>query len=68
MLNKFTDETACPSSSSFERVVAVHCLAALDVGAGVEQPFDCLNKQKQQKLEITNKNTGKIPCQFGEPG
>jgi len=35
MVNKFTDETACPSSSSFERVVAVHCLAALDVGAGV---------------------------------
>jgi len=29
------------SSSSFERVVEIHCLVALDLGAGVEQPFDC---------------------------
>jgi len=29
-------------SSSLEQVVAVHHQPALDLGAGVEQPFDCL--------------------------
>ena len=27
--------------TSLERVVTVHCLAALDLGSGVDQPFDC---------------------------
>jgi len=30
------------SSSSFDRVITIHCLAALDRGAGVEQLIDCL--------------------------
>ena len=30
------------ASLSLEPVLSVHCLAALDLGAGVEQPFDCL--------------------------
>ena len=33
--------------SSFERVVTVHCWAALNLGAGVEQPFDCLVAQNR---------------------
>ena len=41
------------SVSSPERVVAIHCLAALDLGGGVEQPFDCLivlNRQAVQSM------------------
>jgi len=36
--------------TSFERVVTVHCLAALDLGAGVEQPFNCLIVQNRQPV------------------
>jgi len=36
------------ASSSFERVVTIHCLAALDLGEGVEQPIDCLIVQNRQ--------------------
>jgi len=32
------------SSSSFERVF-IHCCAAIDLGAGVDQSFDCLSLQ-----------------------
>jgi len=38
---------------SFERVIAVNCLATPDLGAGVEQPFDCLifqNSQAEQSM------------------
>jgi len=35
---------------SFEPVVTVHCLAALDLGANVEQPFDCLIVQNRQAM------------------
>jgi len=28
-----------------------HCLAALDLGAGVEQPFDCLIVQNRQAVQ-----------------
>jgi len=33
-------QAALPSSSSFETVLSIHGLAALDLGAGVEQPID----------------------------
>jgi len=39
------------SSSSFELVVSVYCLAALDLGAGVEQPFDYLVIQNHQAMQ-----------------
>ena len=39
---------AASSSSSFEPVLSVRCLAALDIGAGVEQPVDCLITQNRQ--------------------
>jgi len=39
-------------SSSFERVVAIHCLAELQlVGAGFEQSFDCLIVQNRQAVQ-----------------
>jgi len=38
----------CKFASSFERVGAIHCLATLDLGAGVKQPFDCLIIQHRQ--------------------
>ena len=44
-------ELIIASSSSFERVVAVHCLVVLDLGAGVEQPFDCLIVQNRQAVQ-----------------
>jgi len=37
-------------SSSFERVLSIHCSAALDLGAGVEQPFDCFVIQNYQAM------------------
>jgi len=40
--------------SSFERVVNIHCLHALDLGAGVELSIDCLiihNNQVVQSIE-----------------
>jgi len=39
------------SSSSFEQVVTMHCLAALDLGAGVAQPFGCLIIQNRQDVQ-----------------
>jgi len=30
------------SSLSFEPVGTIHCLAALDLKAGIKQPFSCL--------------------------
>jgi len=39
------------SYSSFEPVLFVHCLAALDLGAGVEQPFDCIVIKKRQVVQ-----------------
>jgi len=45
----------CPSchwsSSSFEPVLSNHCLAALDLGAGVEKPFDGLIVQNRQAMQ-----------------
>jgi len=38
------------SSSLFEPVLKVHYLAALDIGAGVEQSFDCLIIQNRQAM------------------
>ena len=40
-----------PFLLSFERVLLFHCLAALDFGAGVEQPFGCLNVQNRQAVQ-----------------
>ena len=37
--------------SSFEVVVTIHSLAALDPGAGVEQPFNCLIIQNRQAVQ-----------------
>jgi len=38
-------------ASYFERADTVHCLAAVDLGAGVEQPFDCLIVQNRQAVQ-----------------
>jgi len=40
-------------SSSFDRVVTIHCQAAPDLGAGVEveEPFDCLIIQNSQAVQ-----------------
>jgi len=35
----------------FERIVTIQCLAALDLGAGVEQPFGCLIIPNRQAVE-----------------
>jgi len=40
------------ASSSFEPVAAIHCLAALDLGAGVEQPFSCLIIPNRQAVQF----------------
>ena len=40
------------SFSSFEPVLLIHCLVALDLGAGdVEQPFNCLIMQNRQAVQ-----------------
>ena len=43
--------TSYTNSSSFEPVLSNHCLAALDLGAGVEKPFDCLIVQNSQAMQ-----------------
>jgi len=35
----------------FEQVVTIHCLATQNLGAGVEQPLDCLTVQNRQDVE-----------------
>ena len=44
------------SSSSFEPVVTIHCLATLDLEAGVVQPFNCLIIQKHQVVQSMEKS------------
>jgi len=39
------------ASSSF-----IHCLAALDLGTGAEQPFDCLIVQNHQAMQSTGRS------------
>jgi len=39
--------------SLFEPVRVIHCQAALDLGAGVKQPFDCLVIQKRLAMRST---------------
>jgi len=39
------------AASSFEPVLHKHCLAALDLGAGVEQTFDCFIVQNRQAVQ-----------------
>jgi len=39
------------ASSSFEGVVKIHCLAALDLGVGFEQPMDCFIVQDRQAMQ-----------------
>jgi len=39
------------SSSSFEPVLSLNCLAALELGAGVEQPIDCLIIHNRQAVQ-----------------
>ena len=46
-----TQAQAASSSSLFEPVLSVHCLAALDLGAGVEQPIDYLIIQNRQAVQ-----------------
>ena len=46
-----TQAQAASSASSFEPVLFVHCLAALDLGAGVEQPIDYLIIQNRQAIQ-----------------
>jgi len=42
--------------SSFERVLSIQCLAALDLGPGVEQPFDCLIVQNRQTMQFMGRS------------
>ena len=46
-----TQAQAASLSSSFEPVLSVHCLAAIDHGAGVEQLIDCLIIQSRQSMQ-----------------
>jgi len=43
-------------SSSFGRVVTVHCQAALDLGANVEQPFNCFIVQNRQAVQFMRRS------------
>jgi len=40
------------SSSSFEQVITIHCLAELNLRAGVEQSFNCLIIQNHQAVQF----------------
>jgi len=44
-------------SLSFEPDLSIHCLAALDLGAGVEQPFNCLINQNRRAVLIMGRST-----------
>jgi len=44
------------SSSSHEPVLSIHWLVALNLGTGVEQPFDCLIIQKRQAMPSTGRS------------
>ena len=46
----------CWSFSLFERVVNIHCLHALDLGAGVEQSNDCLIIHKNHVVQSIEKS------------
>jgi len=50
------------TSSSF-----IHCLAALDLGAGVEQPFDCLIVQNRQAMQSMGRSTWSTVCSSAPP-
>jgi len=39
------------TSSSLEPVVNIHCLAALDLGANIELPFNCLIIENRQTVQ-----------------
>ena len=50
------------SSSLSERVVTIYCLDALDLGVGVEQPFNCLiiqNRQAVQSMGVDGLDIGR---------
>ena len=50
------------SSSLSERVVTINCLDALDLGVGVEQPFNCLiiqNRQAVQSMGVDGLDIGR---------
>ena len=49
--NVYSTQAKAASSSSFEPVLSVQCLAALDLGAGVEQSIDCLIIQSRQSVQ-----------------
>jgi len=49
----FGDHITC---STLKRVVTIHCLDALDLGACVEQPFDSLIIQNRQAMESIGKS------------
>jgi len=44
------------ASSSFEGVVTIHCLAALDLVVGFEQPMDCLIIQNHQAVQFMGRS------------
>ena len=50
-LSGFRIDIPIEDASYFERVVSVHCLAALGLAADVEQPFDCLIIQNRQDTQ-----------------
>ena len=43
---------------SFERVLSIHRFAALDLGAGIEQPFGCLIVQNRHAVQSMRRSTG----------
>jgi len=46
----------CLSSSSLEPVLPIHCLAALDLGTGVEYPFHRLIIQNRQAVQTMQRS------------
>jgi len=55
-LNEKNSFTGCTSSSSFETVLHNNRLAALDLRAGVEQPFDCLIARNRLAVQSTRRS------------
>ena len=49
--NVYSTQAQAASSSLFEAVLLVHCLAVLDLWAGVEQTINCLIIQNGQGVQ-----------------
>jgi len=44
------------SSSLFDSVLSIHCLAVLDLGVRLEQPFNCLIVQNHQTMQLIGRS------------